>query len=63
LVLEHPKHFGREVFEFELRAVSQAAFPFEFIGGSSAKWQGKELALLWKRLLLGADDFGESGSA
>lgn len=63
LVLEHPEHFGRKMFELELRAVAQAAFPFEFIGGSSTKWQGEEFALLWERLLLGADDFGKCSSA
>ena len=63
LVLQHPKHIGRDMIEFKLGAVSQASFALDFLHIFSTQAHLKQFALLRKRLLEGTDNFSHGGSA
>ena len=58
LVLKHPEHIGRYVIEFELGTVFQASLALDFLHVFPSQAHLEQFALLRKRLLQGANDFG-----
>ena len=59
LFVDHPKDFGRALFELELGSVTQPPFALDFLDIPTSQQRGHEPSLLWKRLLERAYDFGQ----
>lgn len=63
LVLQHPKHIGGDVIQFELGMVLHPPLPLDFFDVFASQVHFEQFALLGKGLLEGADDLGHGGAA
>jgi len=57
LVVEHPEHIGRYVFQFELRVVRHTSFSFDLFDVLTLEIGDYQSSLLREQLFGGANDF------